>query len=517
VTEVGIIGAGPSGLATARYLASEGFEPVLFEQGATIGGQWSGERAHSGVWPSMRTNTSRILTAFSDLPHANGSHVYPPNQSIREYLHAYAERFSLTSRVRLRTPVVGLERGRGGRRWLVRTPSGERAFAHVVVATGAFQHWTLPAVPGLATFSGAAGVAHTSEYRDAGSFRGLRVLVAGGAISALEIASDLAMAGAASVTVAVRRQRYVLPKLAAGTPTDHILFTRFHALAEEAFAAERVNAMYTDTAIRLGGRPEYYGAPSARATVAEAGLTLCQHFLPLVAEGRIEVRPWMTAVDGAIVHFPDGHAGEFDAILFGTGFELQLPFLAPAVREIVGLRAHHMELHLRTVHPALPGLAFAGLWDQAGPYFPPIELQARWIAYTWSGAVPAASEDEMTASVTACRDYRQSPQKGRMNVVCLQFARAAQVEPSLERWPRLAMPLLFGPLSPVSFRLQGHDALPDAPDRVAAEAEAFGCVRAGGPTAAQLRQLDELARVSRNESLSETLRMARDTMRNASP
>lgn len=149
MTEVGIIGAGPSGLATARYLAFEGFEPVLFEQGATIGGQWSGERAHSGVWPSMRTNTSRILTAFSDLPHANGSHVYPPNQSIREYLHAYAERFSLTSRVRLRTPVVGLERGRGGRRWLVRTPSGERAFAHVVVATGAFQHWTLPAVPGL--------------------------------------------------------------------------------------------------------------------------------------------------------------------------------------------------------------------------------------------------------------------------------------------------------------------------------------------------------------------------------
>ena len=39
MTEVGIIGAGPAGLAAARYLASEGFEPVLFEQGATIGGQ----------------------------------------------------------------------------------------------------------------------------------------------------------------------------------------------------------------------------------------------------------------------------------------------------------------------------------------------------------------------------------------------------------------------------------------------------------------------------------------------
>ena len=275
--------------------------------------------------------------------------------------------------------------------------------------------------------------------------------------------------------------------------------------------------MYTDTAIRLGGRPEYYGAPAARATVAEAGLTLCQHFLPLVAEGRIDVRPWMTAVDGQIVRFPDGHAAEFDAILFGTGFELHLPFLAPAVRDILGLHGHYMELYLRTVHPSLPGLAFAGLWDQAGPYFPPIELQARWIAYTWSGAVPAASEDEMTAGVAACREYRQSRQKGRMNVVSLQFARAAGVEPSLERWPRLATPLLFGPLSPVSFRLQGHDALADAPDRVAAEAEAFGCVRPGGPTAAQLKQLDELVAVSRNQSLRETLRVVRDTIVSDSP
>ena len=352
MTEVGIIGAGPAGLAAARYLASEGFEPVLFEQGAAVGGQWSGERAHSGIWPSMRTNTSRILTAFSDLPHAAGSHVYPSNQSIREYLRAYAERFSLTSRVHLRTPVVGLEPRVGGPGWLVRTPSAERAFAHVVVATGAFHRWTLPPVPGLASFSGAGGVAHTYQYPDAGGFRGLRVLVAGGAISALEIASDLAMAGAASVTVSVRRQRYVLPKLAAGTPTDHIVFTRFHALAEEAFPAERANQMYTDAAVRLGGRPEYYGAPAAAATIAEAGLTLCQHFLPLVAEGRIDVHPWMTGVDGKMVRFSDGHADEFDAILFATGFELHLPFLPPSVRDILGLDAHHIELHLRTFHPA---------------------------------------------------------------------------------------------------------------------------------------------------------------------
>jgi hypothetical protein len=510
VSEVAVIGAGPAGLVVARYLASEGFEPVLFEQGDTVGGQWSGDRTRSGVWPSMRTNTSRVLTAFSDLPQPVGSHVYPSNQAIRSYLHEYAQRFSLTSRVHLRTPVVALDRSADGRRWAVRTSSGERVFARVVVATGAFHRWTLPDVPGLASFSGARGVQHTYQYADADSLRGLRILVAGGAISALEIASDLAMAGAARVTVAVRRQRYVLPKLAAGAPTDHLVFTRFHALAEETFSADRVNRMYTELAIRLGGRPDWYGALTPRPTVAEAGLTLSQHFLPLVAEGRLDVRPWMTGVEDRLVRFADGHAAEFDAILFGTGFDLHLPFLAPEIRATLGLDAQHIDLHLRTFHPALPGLAFAGLWDQAGPYFPPLELQARWIAYTWSGAVPAPSQAEMEAGVAAYQARRGYPQKTRMNVATLQFARVAGVEPSLERWPRLATALLFGPLTPVSFRLEGHDALPDAPARVLAEAETFGCVTTAEPTAAQRAQLDELAAARRDTDIGTALRLPAD-------
>jgi len=493
MTEVAIIGAGPAGLAAARYLSSEGFEPVIFEQGSAIGGQWSGDRTRSGVWPSMRTNTSRILTAFSDLPHPDGSQVYPSNQMIREYLRSYAERFLLNTRVHLNAPVVRVERDGAGGRWLVRTSSGARAFSYVVVATGAFHRYTLPEVAGLASFSGRGGVAHTYQYADADSLRGLRVLVAGGAISALEIASDLAMGGAARVTVTVRRQRYVLPKLAAGTPTDHTVFTRFHALAEEVFSAERVNRMYTETVLRLGGRPDHYGAPAAATTVADAGITLCQHFLPLVAEGRIDVRPWIAGVDGQLVRFSDGSAAEFDAIVFGTGFDVHLPFLAADIRDTLGIDTRHIDLHLRTFHPELPGLAFAGLWDQAGPYFPPIELQARWIAYTWSGAVPAPSKDEMTAGVAAYRARRGFPQKTRMNVATLQFARAARVEPSLERWPELTMALLFGPLTPASFRLEGRDALADAPRRVATDAAAFGCVQPGPPTAAQREQLDELA------------------------
>ncbi len=63
-----------------------------------------------------------------------------------------------------------------------------------------------------------------------------------------------------------------------------------------------------------------------------------------------------------------------------------------------------------------------------------------------------------------------------MNLVALTFARAAGVEPDLRNWPKLRRALLFGPLTPSCFRLEGPDALPDAPDRVARDAAAFGAI-----------------------------------------
>jgi hypothetical protein len=68
------------------------------------------------------------------------------------------------------------------------------------------------------------------------------------------------------------------------------------------------------------------------------------------------------------------------------------------------------------------------------------------------------------------------PQKTRMNLVALTFARAAGVEPRLENWPHLRHALLFGPLAPSCFRLEGPDALPDAPARFARYAAAFGAI-----------------------------------------
>jgi dimethylaniline monooxygenase (N-oxide forming) len=499
--KVAVIGAGPGGLVAARFLLSEGLEPTLFEQGKRIGGQWSGEPQLSAVWPSMRTNTSRIMTAFSDLPHEPGTPTYPSNQCMAAYLERYAKTFDLIRRIRLNTPVLEVRRAPDGG-WMVKTAAGEERFEQVIVASGRYNKPIIPDVPGLQSFTGSGGVHHAFAYKHPEHFRGLRVLVAGCSISSLEIASDLATSGAERVAVTNRRQRYVLPKLIAGVPTDHLAFTRFAALAGESFPMEATAAAMKDFVLGAAGNPEQFGANAPAENIFEAGITQSQFFLPLVAEGRIVVKPWIESVDGQTVHFSDGSSEVFDAILFGTGYALNLPFLSPEIRSTLNLDAQHLDLYNYTFHPELPGLAFLGLLEVVGPYYPVLELQARWIAYTLSGSLPQPSVAGMEAGIAAYRARRSGPQSLPLHVAAMLFSRAAGVEPELERWPELTRAFLFGPLSAVSFRMTGRDNLADAPERYANEIRAFGCIPSNELTPMQVAQLHALANARGDEAFS---------------
>jgi hypothetical protein len=471
--DVAVIGAGPGGLVTARWLLSQGFAPTIFERGPALGGQWTGQAGTSGVWPTMRTNTSRILTAFSDLEPTVDT-VFPSSRDILNYLHRFAEKFGLLPRIRFNHSVQSLRRV--GDRWLVGSAGVEEAFHRVVVASGRFQLPAIPSVDGLNSFNGLLGAVPSFNFRDPTSYRGRRVLVAGCAVSALEIATEIAQQGAERVVITQRRQRYVLPKFAAGVPSDHRIFTRYGALANDALPTAEVDRQLREIVMEAGGSPEQYGAPPPDPSLFAAGVTLSQQYLPLVAEGLIRVRPWMQSVAGTTVTFTDGRAEEFDGIVLGTGFRLTMPFLGDEIRAILDWDDVHLDADRHTFHPDLPGLAFVGMWDQSGGYFVPLELQARWIAYTWAGTIPTLDDFDQRRAIVSCRQRRGLPQKTRMNLAALIFARAAGVEPALQHWPDLRRALLFGPLAPSCFRLEGPDALPEAPLRFARDAAAFGAI-----------------------------------------
>ncbi|MFE8600201.1 flavin-binding monooxygenase-like family protein [Archangium violaceum] len=172
--------------------------------------------------------------------------------------------------------------------------------------------------------------------------------------------------------------------------------------------------------------------------------------------------------------FQDGTSEEVDAIILGTGYDLNLPFLSDGLRQTLGVDTRHIDLHHFTFHPDLEGLAFMGLFLVGGPFFPLLELQARWIAYTWANVRPRPSEEEMREGVARYQARRGQPQEQVMEAMALMFSRLLGVEPDVETDPRLTRALLFGPLSPASFRLTGPDALPDAAELYAADAAVCG-------------------------------------------
>ena len=505
---VAIVGGGPAGIVTARYLKAYGFEPVIFEQSGGLGGQWNASSDASGVWPGMCTNTSRVMTRFSDLRHPAGVPTYPHNREILAYLRHYATKFDIDSCVRPRTRVEHIERSQDDRYSVRFRPADSEpkteSFDYVVIATGRYNQPFIPPVPGLDSFRGHGGACHTFRYKDPAKYRGMRVLVAGCAISALEIASDLAMLGAEQVVTTYRRQRYVVPKLVAGVPADHIAFTRWSGMAGEVLPRAAMSAGLKTFILRTMGLPQHYGAQVVNDDVNVAGLALSQYFLPLVAEGRITTRPWISRIEGETVTFADNSTGSFDAIIFATGYKLSLPYLSPAIRQALAPDDERVHLDRLTFHPAVPGLAFIGMHQQIGPYFPVVELQARLIAYTWAGVVPQRSASEMQAEIAARRALSPQPAYQIMDAVALLFSRAIGTEPRIEDHPDLARALMFGPLAPTSFRITGPDALPNALELFSQDAAAFGAITSPEFTPDQQGQLAILrqAQQARTASVS---------------
>jgi len=97
-----VIGAGISGLVTAKVLLEDGFDPLVFEKDAALGGVWSPSR----TYPGLCANNTRDTYAFSDHPYPPTAGMFPSAEQVRDYLGSYADRFGLRPRLRFRSEVL---------------------------------------------------------------------------------------------------------------------------------------------------------------------------------------------------------------------------------------------------------------------------------------------------------------------------------------------------------------------------------------------------------------------------
>ena len=436
---IAIVGAGPSGLAAAKHALEAGFEVTVFEADDALGGQWNSTAAHSGVWPGMRTNTSRAMTAFSDFPAPADHALHPLATQIHAYLGSYADAFGVMERIRFGTRVSDVKPG-----WSV---DGE-PFDAVVVASGRFRKPQVPA--GLGAFGGE--LLHAFDYPGAEPLAGRATLVYGNGISGLEIASDVAPH--APVVSAFRKPRYVIRKVVDGVSSDWQWYTLFGALERRMLAPDAWARRQRERILRVAGDPADFGAPAPDADLRIAGISLCQDYLQQVRDGSIACRPGIASIDGHDVTFTDGSTETVEVIVCATGYDVDLPYL-----DALGLG---LDLYHRTFDPDLPGLGVMGQFLALGPYFPLLELQARWIVAVFSGEVDLPGDAEMRAVIA-----RGRPPLDAHNALALTLSEALGVSPEPLDWPGLAEPLVFGPLLPPRYRLSGPGAQPGAAARFA--------------------------------------------------
>ncbi|GAA4376733.1 NAD(P)-binding domain-containing protein [Paeniglutamicibacter cryotolerans] len=302
---VGIIGAGPSGMAqlrafeSARAQGAEIPEIICFEKQAEWGGQWnhswrmgldgSGEPVHSSMYRHLWSNGPKECLEFAD--YSFDEHFgrpissYPPREVLFDYIKGRVEKSDVRKYVRFNTTARWVDYNEGTEEFTVVVEdltSGEtetHVFDKLVVSVGHFSVPNVPEFEGINSFPGE--VMHAHDFRGAERFAGKNLLLIGSSYSAEDIGMQAHKMGAASVTMSYR------------------------------------------------SAPMGFDWP-----------------------GTTRERPLVNRFEGSTAHFADGTIVEFDAVILCTGYLHKYPFLPS-------------NMSLKSKNVLYPGNLYKGvIWQQ---------------------------------------------------------------------------------------------------------------------------------------------------------
>jgi cyclohexanone monooxygenase len=203
---VGIIGAGPGGLALGIFLKKAGFRDfTIFDREDGVGGTW-----RINTYPGLACDVKSHLYSFSFDLNAGWSRLWSEQPEILSYFEQCAERYRLATHLVLNTEIVSVTWDSDTDTWQLTTSTGERhVFDVVVSAVGLFAQPVLPTLVEEEPFTGT--VMHTARWDHSVPLEDARVAVLGTGSTASQVLPELAKV-AKKVYSVQRSATWILPK-----------------------------------------------------------------------------------------------------------------------------------------------------------------------------------------------------------------------------------------------------------------------------------------------------------------
>lgn len=225
---IGIIGAGPSGLAQIRAfeaLKEKGYampEIICFEKQDNWGGMWNyswrtgvgkyGEPLHGSMYKYLWSNGPKECLEFSD--YSFDEHFkkpissYPPRPVLFDYIQGRIKKSNARDYIRFDTTVRWVSFDEGSQKFSVVLDDlkADKTYTeeldYLVVASGHFSTPNMPYFKGIENFP--STVMHAHDFRGADQFKERNVLLIGSSYSAEDIGVQCYKHGAKSVTLSYR-------------------------------------------------------------------------------------------------------------------------------------------------------------------------------------------------------------------------------------------------------------------------------------------------------------------------
>ena len=350
--DVVVVGSGFAGLCMAVRLKRAGIDNfVILERSSDFGGTWWANR-----YPGCAVDIPSHLYSFSFAQHAGWSRRYARQEELLAYTRRVVQDFGLAPHVRVDTRLDGADYLEADSCWELRTSAGPMTAKCLISATGSLNRPAIPALPGLARFEGP--MFHSAQWDHATQLRGKRVAVIGTGASAVQFVPEI-VGKVARLDLFQRSAPWILPRpdraisaleqrLLARSPllqrvyrllvyvhheSRALVYVHAPRLLKVAqwMARRHLHAQVSDPALRARLTPDY--------ALGCKRVLLMNTYYPALAQPHVSViTDAITEVRARSVVTASGEEREVDAIIFGTGFDVEQATLPADIRGRGGKR-----------------------------------------------------------------------------------------------------------------------------------------------------------------------------------